>query len=340
VVIPDGLTETQAAVLDAASLYQCAISSGRDDDLRAAEDFASAALDRGTVHDDLLLTLAQLKLDSHDLDAATALLEQCRYSGGTHSAQAMRAAVLQQRGEAVTAAQLYASLLTGELTWRYLAGLAGVYADLDDVVTADALYHLAEDDIDAKQLTAFAWIEVRRAELFRRAGSPDRAVLHVERASAACADWRVEAERARCALATDDLDTAATAAAAVMARTGRPDHIQLLADALARAGDAAAAEHYDTARAAFAAAAPRWPWRYVHHEAELCLTTGDLGDALRLAERDFAHRPHCATGRLLATVLVACGETARADALQAQLESDRTLALETLRSQPVLTRTS
>jgi hypothetical protein len=81
-------------------------------------------------------------------------------------------------------------------------------------------------------------------------------------------------------------------------------------------------------------AAQRWPWHYLHHQVELHLTAGtpaDLGEALRLAERDHDHaRPHATAGRLLVTALRASGLAERAERLAADLEEERRRALAVL----------
>lgn len=329
-----GLTPTDAAVRTVLLSYERAALSGRDDDVRAAQDAAEAALGRGLVSDDLLTALARIHLDGHDVRTAAELLDRCRFGATSTSVREMRATILLQRGEAVAAAELLRTLLTDERSWQHLAGLAAVYEELGDLRTADELYRSAEYDLDAKQLPALAWVEVRRARLSRRAGDPVGAWAHLRRARDASFDWRVAAECARCGLEDGDLAGAAALAEALVAHTGRPDHEHLLADVRAAAGDReSAARHRDAALRGYRAAARRWPWRYAHHHVELHLTAGtpaDLAEALRLAEGDYHARPHGATGRLLVAVLGACGQRERADRLAAGLEEERRRALAAL----------
>ncbi|MFI8998611.1 tetratricopeptide repeat protein [Streptomyces sp. NPDC053542] len=329
-----GLTPTEAAVRTVTLRYQRANLSGRDTDLRAAQDAAEEALRQGLVSDNLLTALARIHLDNHDLKTTTELLDRCRYGAASATVQGMRAAVLLQQGDAVAAARLLRTLLTDEPSWEHLAGLAAVHDELDDLRAAEKLYQSAAHELDAKQLSALAWVEVRRARLARRAGDSAGARAYLRRAQDAWFDWRVAAESARYRLEEGDLSGAAALAEALVSHTGRPDHEHLLADVHAAMGDrTSAARHRDAALRGYAAAGRRWPWRYLHHQAELQLTAGtpaDLGEALRLAEDDHRARPHRTTGRLLVTVLTACGHTARANRLAAELEEERRRALAAL----------
>ena len=160
-----GLTRQQTSVRLAALLSERANLSGSDADAHDAEDVATAALAAGCRHADLILTLAQLYADGHDLVRAATMLD--RLWGGESAGQgAIRAGILRQRGQLVAAAVEYARLIRIAPSWQHLAGLAGVYADLADVNTADALFARAADDIDALQMGAFAWVEVQRAQLW------------------------------------------------------------------------------------------------------------------------------------------------------------------------------
>jgi tetratricopeptide (TPR) repeat protein len=324
-----GATPTRTALSRVRCRHERAALTGRDDDLAAAQDAAEAAVGAGHVCDDLLVSLARIHLESHDLAGATAALDRCRFRATSTAGRGLRAAVALQAGDPVAAAGILRSLCAEDPSWSHVAGLAGVYEELGDTAGADELYRLAELDLDATQMTSFAWVALRRAALAGVDGDPDRAGRHLDRAAAAAFGWRVATARARWHLAQGELAEAAALAGAVLARTGRPDAEHLCHDVCRAAGEAErAAGHRARALAGYRAASARWPWRYLHHEVELHLGTDppDVARALELAERDHRARPGAATGRALVAALRQAGSTTRADELASGLAASRSRA--------------
>jgi tetratricopeptide (TPR) repeat protein len=329
------LTRQETSVRLAALLNERANLSGSDADAAEAEDVVTAAMADGSLHTDLILTLAQLHTGSHDLARATAVLDQLR-DAECASAAAIRAGILRQRGELVGAAQEHARLIRASPTWEHLAGLAGVYDDLGDVETADALYALAADDIDALHMGAFAWVEVQRAQLWLRHGELACAERHITCAEIGFGGWRVCEQRARWLTASGRDIEAVESYRRLAEMTERPNHLHAFGDALARVGrqrDATA--QYHAARYGYLTA--RSPARYRHHLAEFCLeVTHDVDEALALATQDYAERPNRRAGQFLAAVLVARGETSAASLLTDRIDARCADALTELRDASIL----
>jgi hypothetical protein len=335
---PGTLTALQRSVRLAALLRERANLTGRDADAHRAEKVASAALTAGGRHPDLVITLAQLHVDGHELGKAAALLDQWPEVAASASGRAIHAGLLRQRGELVAAGLAFAELVAAYQSWKHVAGLASVFADLDDLAPADALFALAEQDIDAHQMGAFAWVEVQRAQLWLRAGDTARGERHLSRAEASLGGWRAVEQRARWLAHAADLKHAATLYTELCERTRRPDHRHALGDILTRLGQPkAAAAHHRAAHQAYAAAQERGEPRYTHHHAEFCLyVTGDLDTALHLARKDHSERPNPHAGRLLVTVLRARGATIESARLANKLAADRAQALRELNDRNVL----
>jgi tetratricopeptide (TPR) repeat protein len=330
-----GLTPQQTSVRLAALLSERANLSGSDADAYAAKDVATAALAGGCRHGDLVLTLARVYAENHDLVRATEVLDQCRDDKSTGQ-RVIRAGILRQRGQLVAAAVEYARLIHVAPTWQHLAGLAGVYQDLTDVETADALFARAADDIDALQMGAFAWVEVQRAQLRLGCGELGRAHQHIARAEIGFGGWRACEQRARWLVKSGSRSEAVEAYRRLAEITGRPDHSHALADALIRVGRPDEAEvHHEAAGHGYRMA--RLPARYRHHFAEFCLdVTRDLDEALALAAEDYAERPNRHTGQLLAAVLTARGEAGEARLLRDRLDGEGVTANARLRHARIL----
>jgi tetratricopeptide (TPR) repeat protein len=324
---------TQLQLRRAVLAYERASLSGRDDDLRTVRCELGPLVATGTAHDDLALVLVQAHLDSHALREAEAVLDAYPRADVASGGRSSRATVLQQRGETVAAGRLCAELVVSDPSWRPVAALAGVYADLDDVVTADGLLQLAADDIDARHLGALAWVETSRARLHRGRGDLARADFHLRRAELAYGGWKVAVDRALWLLASGRAAEAASLLTTVVERTDRPDHHQALASALRASGRTEeAAVHVAAAAQGYAEAAAETPWRYLHHQVSWHLEEDqDLDEALRLARRDHAERPSAHPVRALAEVHRRRGESAQAEHLLQGLEREQEKAVQALR---------
>lgn len=320
-----GHLPTDVQLRRAVLAYERASLTGRDDDLHTVRVWVAPVVADGGAHDDLALILVQTHLDSHALAEAEAVLEAYPRAAASSGGRSSRAAVLQQRGDVVAAGRVYGELAGRDPSWRTLAGLAGIYVELDDPVTADALLQLAVDDIDARHLSVLAWVEGSRARLHRQRGDLARADFHLRRAELAFGGWRVVEERARWHLEAGDAEAAVAALEALVLATGRPDHRHALAAALRRSGRAdEAGGHFAAAARGYADAAAETPWRYLHHRVGWHLEVdGDLDEALRLARLDHEGRPSVHPVRELAEVHRRRGEATAANRLLDELARDQ-----------------
>jgi len=295
--------------------------SGRDDDLWAVQSAAQEAWETGVRHADLALLLVQLHLDCHDVDAAGSLLTAAPRAAATPTGLMLRAGMLLQCGDPERAGALLLNLLRRDRTWRSLALLAAVYEEVADRRTADLLYAEAGEDLDAKQVAAFGWVEVQRARLRLECDRVESADRHLRRAESAATGWAAAAVRARWHTAVGEDAAAAAVSRQVAWATDRPDHAQAAAGAVARAGlDEETAQWQERARTGFEQARSRWPWRYAHHEVDWHLhKDGDIEQALTLARADYNQRPARRPAARLAAALRAAGQRAAAD----QLDEDQ-----------------
>ncbi|HEY5845983.1 MAG TPA: hypothetical protein VIT42_04240, partial [Microlunatus sp.] len=203
-----------------------AARTGSDDDLWTVQRDAQEAWQIGVRHADLALLLVQLHLDCHAVDAADAVLSAAPRAAETPTGRMLRAGMLLQRGDPEKAGGLLLDLLHHERNWRSLALLAAVYEDVADQAAADLLYTEAGEELDARRLATFAWVECQRARLRLETGRIEAADRHLRRAESAAPGWAVAAVRGRWHEARGDSVTAAGVWAQVAEATDRPDHAQ------------------------------------------------------------------------------------------------------------------
>lgn len=199
--------------------------------------------------------------------------------------------------------------------WAVLSRLARLATLLGHSVEADTLYQEAEDNLTAKQMRAFAWLEVQRGRLQAVNGRWTEAEAHYVRAERAYSGlWWVASNRAEAAGAQGRTEEAIACYQTVIAATDRPELCQALGDLYRYLGQPAQAKHWhERAFAGYRASAERGEALYLHHLAEFYADVRGDGPAAReWAQRDFDQRPGPRTRQLLAWSLYRCG--AREDA--------------------------
>jgi tetratricopeptide (TPR) repeat protein len=281
--------------------YRRATLLGSWDELRLVGESLGALVGRLGLLPDLCLLQGMLALTMHRLATVRAVLERSPALAGSWHGRALEADVLVQEGRHDDARRIYESVVQDAPAWENLARLAHVHAALGDAEHADRLYAEAEEELTAKEMRAYAWVEAMRGELDLAAGLFDQAGTHYERAGAAYSGWwLVDAHMAGLLAVLGQADrTLACQAVAlyedVVARVPRPELLQALGDAYALAGraDEARACH-DRALAACLDSARRGEIHYLHHLAELDADGPEAvrwAKAVRWAEADFALRP-------------------------------------------------
>lgn len=279
--------------------YQRATLRGSWAELRLVGESLGGLLARLGPLPDVCLLQGTLDLTMHRLGAVRATLQRSPALAESWHGRALAADVLVQEGRLDDALRLYEAVVRESPTWENLARLAHVHAALGDSEMADRLYADAEEEITAKEMRAYAWVEVMRGELDLAGGAYDQAGAHYERAIAAYSGhWLVDAHMAEllAVLGQGDRTLARQAVALyeeVVTRTPRPELVQALGDAYGQIGrlDDARACH-DRALAGYLDSAQRGEVHYLHHLAGFYAEVRQDGpEAVRWAEADFALRP-------------------------------------------------
>ena len=244
------------------------LAGGRPEDLIALGCDVDAAVDRFPTWPDLRLLRATLALAVHRADVAIAAV---RAPGLTAQppGQVLAADIALFTGDYPAARAGYQRAAQEDPLWDTTARLAALAVATGSWTEADDLYAAAEEEITAKQMRAFAWVRVQRADLARATGDLERAGRLLADADRAYPDWwYVAAHRAALDLALERWEQAIDGYRAVLAEVDRPDLREALGTAFAGAGQTDfAAECHATAVSAYLASAARGEVHYLHHLA-------------------------------------------------------------------------
>lgn len=115
-------------------------------------------------------------------------------------------------------------------TWDNLARLANYHAKTGDRAAADRLYAAAEEELTAKEMRDFAWVELQRGILDLDAGKPKKALEHYERAGAAWSGWwLIDEHRAEALQLLGRTDEAVALYREILTRSRKPQIVSALA---------------------------------------------------------------------------------------------------------------
>src|SRR5215510_1109830 len=166
-------------------LYQRASISGDLAALGTAEKAIERALPLLAHKGDLYLLKANIAFKLHRLADVEAALAAVPAVGDSNEGMLLLADLDFQHGRYQEAERRYRQLLETERSWSALARLAHFCGKMGDARNADRLYCEAEDELTAKEMRAYSWLEVQRGFLAFGHGNCDEARSRYERAEAA-----------------------------------------------------------------------------------------------------------------------------------------------------------
>jgi tetratricopeptide (TPR) repeat protein len=275
-------------------LYRRASMTGDLDELAEAEAAVDAGLEEFGAWPDLCFLKANVDFKLHRLDRVKADLELSPALRMSFEGRALAADLDLEEGRYEEARRGYESL---DRSWSALARLANLEAKLGDRERADELYAEAEDELTAKELRSYCWLELQRGDLCRPAEA-ERHYVRAERAYSG--DWLVDERKARLRVTQARLDEALELYRSVADRAPRPEVHQALGDVYLRMGRPEEARPWhDLALAAYLDSVERGGVHYFHHLAHFYLESRpDPAEALRWARADHALRPNLETRAL------------------------------------------
>ena len=295
--------------------YQHASLTGNLDGLYVAEKTLDHAIQHLGRDGDLYFLKANIHFKVHrlddveqDLNASTDLLE-------SPQGRALKADLDFQQGRYEAARSGYQALIDEERTWDTLARLAYLNFKMGDFEGADRLYDEAVDELTAKEMRHYGWVELQRGVVDLSQGNYEKAREHYQRAERAYSGhWMVQEHVAELLAAEGKTDEAEALYQRVIERVPRPDFQQALGELYLSTGKTEAANEYlHRAERAFLESAQRGEVHYYHHLADLYADVFENGaEAVKWAEKDLELRRNFATLAAMSWALYRTGEFSKA----------------------------
>jgi len=291
-------------------LFHRASLSGRMEHFEQAAEAVDRALSERGNKEDICLLKANLALRFHRLDAVKQTLEMAPALAGRAEGQLLLADMDLQEGRWDEAANAYETLIATDATWDRLARLAHLKGKLGEFDEAETLYLRAEDELTAKQMLSFAWLEIQRGLIMFQRGRDRQALLHYQRADSAYpGHWFVAEHLAELLAAQERFDEAIPMLREVVARTDKPELKQALGEMYRSAGlEELARPWFKTALEIYQSSVVRGDVHYFHHLADYYSGPGnDPERALEWAMKDLELRSNPLTQTAVAWELYRIG---------------------------------
>jgi tetratricopeptide (TPR) repeat protein len=270
--------------------------------IAAIDDSLTALANPG----DLYLLKANAAFKLHKLAEVDAALRALPSVFDCDEGRLIRADLDFQRGDYLAAENGYAEVLRYERSWGALARLAHLRGKMGQGADADRLYEEAQDQLTAKEMRAYAWLEVQRGFLHFARGRHGEARLHYQRADKAYPGyWLVEEHIAELLGAEGRYEEAAAICQRIVSTVDRPDLDQAIGELYELAGCSGFALSWkQRALSAYLDSARRGEVHYYHHLVDYYTDVAEDGsEAVKWAYKDLQLRENFGTRAALAWAL-------------------------------------
>jgi tetratricopeptide (TPR) repeat protein len=290
--------------------HQASLTENESDFETVKQTTSSIIRDFGPKED---ICLLRAKLDGrfHRLEEVKRDLQLCPTLAQRHAGRSIAADIDFQEGRYEQARFGWERLIDENRTWDTLARLAHWKGKMGAVEEADCLYREAEEELTAKEMLSFSWLELQRGALALSSGRLGEAKTHYEMASRSFSGhWHADVYMAELLAAEGDFDQAIFLLKSILVRAPKPDLKQALGEMLMWAQRREeAAPWLDAAVAAFLTSVQAGAVHYYHHLARWYADLGGRPDrAVQWARRDVALRSNFSTQSVLAWALFKNGE--------------------------------
>jgi tetratricopeptide (TPR) repeat protein len=292
-------------------LYQKASISGDLAALTAVIRTVDDAINLLSNPGDLYLLKAHAAFKLHRLADVDAALFAVPSVYESDEGRLIRADLDFQHGRYQMAENGYLDVLQHERSWGALGRLAHLRGKMGDVTGADRLYEEAEDQLTAKEMRSYAWLEVQRGFLDFARGQYGEARLHYQCADAAYPGyWLVKEHIAELLGAEGRYEKAAAIFERVVSKIERPDLEQAIGELYELAGITEPAVYWkERALTAYLQSARRGEVHFYHHLVDYYTDVVEDGaEAVKWAHKDLRLRENFATQAALAWSLYRDGQ--------------------------------
>lgn len=252
---------------------------------------------------DLLFLKANLNFKFHRLAEVRRDLEASAVLSESPQGRAIWADLDFQEGRYDAARSGYDALVRDERTWDGLARRAHLEFKLGDAERAEQLYAESVDELTAKEMRHYAWVELQRGVLDVSRGRYEEAREHYERAGRAYSGhWLADEHMAELLGAQGRFADAVALYREVNARVPRPEFRQALGELYEFMGEPAQAQPwYEDALNLYLDSARRGEVHYYHHLVDFYSDVREDGaEAVRWARKDLELRDNFSTQAALA----------------------------------------
>jgi tetratricopeptide (TPR) repeat protein len=289
-------------------LYARSSLTGNLKELRSVEALIDKAIQILGPAEDLCLLKANLDFKLHRLAETRRDLAMAPALATRTQGQVLLADIAFQEGRYAEARAAFEALAAQDPTWDVIARIAHIEWKMGDAEKADQLYLQAQDELTAKEMRSFAWIELQRGLLDLSRGRVNQAVEHYACADRAYSGYWMTTEHMADALGS------ASHYERVLAEVNKPEVAQKLGELYLQAGETKRADDlFERALGNYMESAERGEVHYYHHLTEFFADVRHDGDeAVKWARRDIALRDNFNTQTALAWALHCAGQTAAA----------------------------
>jgi tetratricopeptide (TPR) repeat protein len=296
-------------------LYQHVSLTGNLQGLASIEKNIDRAIEQLGPAEDLCLLKANLNFKLHRLPETKQALQMAPALSGRAEGRSLLADIGFQSGRYVEARQAIEALIEEDRTWDNLARLAHMRLKMGDFAAADRLYLEAEDELTAKEMRSYAWVEVQRGLGAAMRGEHELALQHLTRADNAYSGfWMIQEYIGDIYAAQGDQQRAVVVYEEVLQQVRKPELLQKAGEIYAKSGQPEKAERLlDEALAIYLKSAEQGEVHYYHHLVEFYAAARlKPEECLKWASLDAALRDNFATQSALAWALYLNGQTAEA----------------------------
>lgn len=296
-------------------LYQHASLTGNLKEFAEVETAIKRILRYIRRPEDLYFLQANIAFKLHRLADVKQVLEMSGELRDSLPGKMLQADLDFQEGRYEEASKGYESVIQDDQTWDGLARLAHLKSKMGDAAIAEQLYIEAEDELTAKEMRHYAWVELQRGLLDLSHGRYEAAHAHYRQADRAYSGyWLVAEHLAELLGAQGRFDEAAALYQQVIGRLPRPEFQQALGELFTFMGKPEQAQPwFEAALAAYLESAQLGEVHYYHHLADFYADVREEGaEAVKWASQDIALRKNSWTMAALAWALYRNGQLAEA----------------------------